>query len=595
MERKTVRILSALTIAVSVVAVLLSAKITPEEMDKVKSVGDETQADIFADSAVVDLDNTKTTEDMQTIEEAPPYGEERVWQNIAQGEEQIHVTADELQGNILGYSLLRYSPYPEDNMYYEKDMPYLVEEELVGRGIYISDYMCETEVFLGSLLKEVLADRGTVSDKNRPYFTEYALRQVEDTDWEALDADWDADLWTYDRYYSMHPLCGGGYQFSYYFYGDKEKTTGSETNLADIGLYVDRDGKICEIAITIDTVPVAENRIEIAILNNGLFEDDYIEPVIREGSPCREEMVWDFERHFDRFLNPDESYEQKNEGLLQSGNACSSAEAVADLFLHVMGNRGADVEKYEEQFAYYFSDFADTDWGVLEENWVADKAYDCFFIDRIAFSGYVGFQYYFYPDFAAMGVDEAMMVAIGCNVDCYDGMIGYNTVDIFPITEEACGEMRQKQEENKTLVVEKGTALAGEEKVNIPVMDRPVPYIPICAFDVDAVAAVHSGRKVLEELWGFTDTAQVGVYLGEKLLQDLANDQEESGWKGDGQYDCFRVNTNEAAGCLHLQYYFYPEKNGEAQTKARIMVVDVFLSEEGIEKMEVNEFCEGFL
>ncbi len=543
-------------------------------------------------------EKAEAAEDRQSTEEAVQSHEktERVWQNIEQGENKIYVTADELQGNILGYSLIRMPPVPENDMYYERDLPYLLDEELVGKGIYISDYLCETEVFLGNILKEVLTQRGKVSDENRPYFTEYALRQIEETEWETLDAEWKADLWMYDRYCLPYPLFGGGgYRFSYWFFGDEEKTAGDKINQAAVSLYVDNQGKICEMEITVDTVPKENNRIETAILDIGLLDDDiYGEPVIREGSPCREELVWDFERYFRRFMEPDEIYEQKNEGLLQSGNVGSSAEEVADIFLHVMGTRGADVEKYAEQFGFEtdFSDFAEADWDALEENWTAGEAYDCFFIDRIAYAGYVGFKYYFYPDFKAMGVDEAKMVVIGCNVSVEDGRIDYNTVDIFPITEKVCQEMKQKQEKEKTLIVEKGTALTGKEKVEIPVIDRPLQYIPISEFDVDAVAAAHSRRKEKGELWGFTDMAEVGAYLGEKFLQDFAEDQEEDGWKADGQYDCFHVSSNEAAGYLHLQYYFYPEKNGEKRTKAKIMVVDVFLSEEGIAKTEINELCE---
>ncbi len=498
----------------------------------------------------------------------------------------IHVTAEELQGNILGYSLLRYSPNPENAMYYERDMSYLVEEEFVGKGIYISDYMCETEVFLGSILKEVLADRGVVSGENRQYFTEYALGQLKEVEWETLDAQWSPDLWTYDRYYSAYPLSGGGgYQFSYYFFGNDEKTAKEEINQIALRLYVDVDGKICEMGTRINTVPTKDNRIEIGILENGLFDEGYSELVIWEGTPCMEKMKWDFERYFRRFMYNDEIYEQKNKGLLQSGNASSSAEELADIFLRVMKSRGADVEQYAGQFGFEkdFLNFAHTDWGALGENWTVSEGYDCFFTDRIQGSGYVGFQYYFYPDFQTMGVDEAMMVAIGCNVDCSEGKIDYNTVDIFPIMEETYEKIRKKQKEDRVLVVEEGMLQMGKDKVDVPVIDRELQYRPISEFDAATVAAMQSNRRVKEEFWGFTDTAEAAAYLREKFLQDFAEEQ----------YDCFHIKTNEVAECLHLQYYFYPERNGEEQIKSRIMVVDVFLSEQGIEKMEVNEFCEG--
>ena len=50
-------------------------------------------------------------------------------------------------------------------------------------------------------------------------------------------------------------------------------------------------------------------------------------------------------------------------------------------------------------------------------------------------------------NYTSMGVDEAMMVVIGCNVGCEEGRICYNTVDFFPITEEAYRKIRKKQAE----------------------------------------------------------------------------------------------------------------------------------------------------
>ncbi|MCI8988017.1 MAG: hypothetical protein HFI60_19290 [Lachnospiraceae bacterium] len=44
---------------------------------------------------------------------------------------------------------------------------------------------------------------------------------------------------------------------------------------------------------------------------------------------------------------------------------------------------------------------------------------------------------------------------------------------------------------------------------------------------------------------------------------------------------------NEVAGCLHLQYYFYSQTTDEGQS--RTLVMDVYLSEEGIEHMKINE------
>lgn len=544
---------------------------------------------------------------------------EDVSENVEQWSNRIYVTVDEMQGNILGYSLIRMPPNPE-NMYYEQDMPYLLDEDVIGKGIYVSDYMCETEVFLGNILKEALMGRGAVSTENKQYFTKYALQQLADTDWGLLDEEWEPDPYAYDREYCMNPVSGGsGYQFSYSFYPDKAKTAKEETNKVDITLYVDGDGKIREIDTIIDTVSTEENGMEKWVSMNGLFDDTYSEYVIKDGSPCKEEMVWDFERHFRRFMVPDEVYEQDNEGLLESGNICISAEKLADIFLHVMECSGTDVEAYAEWFQYNedFTDFADEDWKLLGNKWIAKEEYDCFFINKIYFFGYAGFRFYFYPDFKAMGADTANMVVIDCNVDIYEGMLCDTNIDIFPVTEEEYQEMKQNQAERRMPVIEKGTALLDNAKVAIPVIDRAVKYMPISEFDFDVAAMNRSRRNVKNEIWGFTDAAEVGDYLGQKFLQDfvednveegeiyaLAKDTEtihsvlytidrftEDGWKANRQYDCFYIKSNEAAECMHLQYYFYPERTGEEQAKCRTLVVDMYLSESGIESMEMNELC----
>lgn len=564
------------------------------------------------------MNETTLEEDTLPIEETELAHDPETVSDDEQWNNRIYVTADEIQGNILGYSLIRMPPNPE-NMYYEQDMPYLLDEDIVGKGIYVSDYICETEVFLGNILKEVLTSRGAVSTENRQYFTEYVLQQLADTDWESLDEEWEPDPYAYDREYCMEPVFGGsGNRFFYSFYPDKEKAATEETNKVDITLYVDGDGKIRDIKTSISMVPTEENRIEKWISMEGLFDDTYSEQVIRDGSPCKEEMVWDFERHFRRFMAPDEVYEQNNVGLLESGKVCASAEKLADIFLHVMESRGTDVEKYAEWFGYDkdFSDFADTDWKSLGEEWIAKEEYDCFFIDKIYFSGYVGFRFYFFPDFKTMGVDTANMVVIDCNVDVYEGMLCYTNIDIFPVTEEEYLAMKRNQAESRVPVVEKGTVLLEKTKVAIPVLDRPVMYMPISEFDPSAVAENHSRRKVKNEIWGFTDAAEAGDYLGKKFLQDFAEDNVEAGkiyelakdkedilsvlyaigrfmddgWKADKQYDCFYVKSNEAEGCMHLQYFFYPERVGEEQTKNRTLVVDMYLSESGIENMEMNSF-----
>ena len=74
-----------------------------------------------------------------------------------------------------------------------------------------------------------------------------------------------------------------------------------------------------------------------------------------------------------------------------------------------------------------------------------------------------------------------------------------------------------------------------------------------------------------------------GVHAALYAVDGFLND----GWKADRAYDCFLIKDNEVAGCLHLQYYFYPQTTDESQS--RTLVMDVYLSEEGIEHMKINE------
>ncbi|MCM1251970.1 MAG: hypothetical protein NC321_04050 [Clostridium sp.] len=172
-----------------------------------------------SDISVEKSEESPSIERKEIAQESETLGEES-----EQWKDRIYVTADGMWGNILGYSLLRMPPNPGNNMYYEQDMPYLLDEDMVGKGIYISDYMCETEVFLGNILNDVLTNRGAVSYENKQYFTEYALQQLANTNWESLNAEWEPDLYVYDRYYCMNPVSGsGGYQFFYSFYPNQEE------------------------------------------------------------------------------------------------------------------------------------------------------------------------------------------------------------------------------------------------------------------------------------------------------------------------------------------------------------------------------------
>ncbi len=232
---------------------------------------------------------------IESVKELP---KKEVWSD------KIYVTEQQPQGNILGYSLKRNQVL---NMWYEKDLPYLLDEVSVGRGIYISEYMCETEAFLGSILKDMLVRRGKVNSEQKQYFTDWALEQLALTGWDLLDEQWKPDLYAYDRNYKLHYILGkSNYSFSYVFYTDEKEKIPEEVNYVDIRCSVNPEGKIYEIKISINKVPAENSGMEKTVNMAGLFDAAIDENVICDGNIYSGKILLDFEKYFERFLYPDE-------------------------------------------------------------------------------------------------------------------------------------------------------------------------------------------------------------------------------------------------------------------------------------------------
>lgn len=537
-------------------------------------------------------------------------------------EEKIYVTGEQVQGNMLGYSLLR---TPQGDIYYEHDMPYLLDEAVVGRGIFVSEYVCETEVFLGGILRELLEGRGNISGESRVYFTEWALQQVDETDWELLEEGWVVDPYAYDRWYQLNDAFGGnGYDFVYIFYADKEKMMTGETDMVLISLSVNSAGQIYQIRIKIETVSAEKARMEAYVNRNGLFDYIYGEYVIQDGHAVNERMVWDFEKFWRRFMYPDETYEQCDRGLLISGNISASAESLGNVWISLLENSAEEINEELCGSEAELTDFADSleYWRRHDENWTAAENYDCLFMDYIYMSGRAGFRYCFYPDYEAMGVDVAKAVVIDCQIDITDGKLFDAEMKIFPMTREECQKAGESgKEEGRVRIVEKGNVLQENVKTAIPVPDRQLLPVPVSEVELTDISGDSYERKEKDSVWGFQDAGETADFLGQKFLKDIRDgdmrageismlcvDKDrmweffsraeqrfmEDGWEADDGYDCYYIRRNEVAGCMHLQYYFYPGRTDRTQESGRTMVVDVYLSERGIESMKVNEYREEF-
>lgn len=547
---------------------------------------------------------------IESVKELP---KKEVWSD------KIYVTEQQPQGNILGYSLKRNQVL---NMWYEKDLPYLLDEASVGRGIYISEYMCETEVFLGSILKDMLVRRGKVNSEQKQYFTDWALEQLALTGWDLLDEQWKPDLYAYDRNYKLHYILGeSNYSFSYVFYTDEKEKIPEEVNYVDIRCSVNPEGKIYEIKISINKVPAENSGMEKTVNMAGLFDAAIDEIVICDGNIYSGKILLDFEKYFERFLYPDEVYEQSYDGLLVSGDAALSAERIGKIFSDVLKTQGENTGQYADWFAYEssFSEFENNSWDWLEENWTANGEYDCVYIDNISM-GYVGFQYYFYPDYDMMNTDVAKAVTINCDVDVVTGKLTYTDIRLFPMTWQEYQTIKERNEKESwnIAVVERGQMMIGKENVVLPIPQNELYYMSIKEFNPRVYSKDNYVRKNKYELWGYSDLAEVAAYLGEVFLQDVENETIEKGslaklltekadssclysiaecaekWNIDKEYDCFYIRGNECAGSIHLKYYFYLQKINENYGNKNMMVIDLYVSDLGVEYIQVNNFQTNF-
>lgn len=85
---------------------------------------------------------------------------------------------------------------------------YLIEKTSIGKGVFLSEHLSETEVFIGQLLVKTVEDRGSIPEEKRQFFSDWAEEQLKQTNWEPLGEEWTADLYTYDRSYMLNYLYG---------------------------------------------------------------------------------------------------------------------------------------------------------------------------------------------------------------------------------------------------------------------------------------------------------------------------------------------------------------------------------------------------
>lgn len=435
---------------------------------------------------------------------------------------------------------------------------YLLEKDengksRAGKGVFLSEHLSKIEDFIGLLLTEVIEDRGVVLADRKQYFSDWAIEQLQETDWTLVE-DCAPGPYSYSSSYVLNTLFGGiGYEFFYSFYLD-------EAQAVRMNLLVDSNGLIRGINVDISAMGMDEAN---STYGRGGFRDEFQEAVIEEGIVYEGKIFLDY-------------------GLLAAGDAAASAKTIGEVLISVMEDNGLNAEDYRESFTDEdaYLEFRDMGWSRLGTGWRANPYYDCSYIDIFQESGCVGFLYYFYPDYGEMEAETAKAVVFRCSVNVSDGRLSRTEMDVYPMTEEEYFAARTWMG-NRVSLTETG------EQRHLPLSgSKDSKYIEI---------DYSPGKLLLDDLQaGNLENGSIREMLTDKdadWLREKAEKVDENtgtGWKVSEAYRCYYDYHNEQAGRIHYRYYFYWEKEGWELQK--VLVLEVWISPDGIEAMQDNWF-----
>ncbi len=533
--------------------------------------------------------------------------------------------------NVVGYTLWNYTMGNLSNYYLDPD--WVLPEELAGRGVYVSEHMCEVEAFLGGKLAALLTDRGAVREEDRQYYTEWATQQLSTADWSALDKGWEVDPFAYGREYCPASLAGTDfYSFQYHFYPKQECIVGDYTQTVSLTLLVDGNGQVCGITPRIHAKEVtgwARNGES----DVGLCNEHFRESIIGGESSKGKNMVLDFSSSYRGWR---EAYEPKGDT-----DTLKQAEKMAGICIDMLESRGEHAARYTDVFAYEseYEEFADLPWSRTEENWTADEEYNCEYVDHIYENCGIGFRYCFFPNYEKMETDRAQAFFATCDFWEDDkGIICYKVDCVaFQLSRE---KYLSREKTTKVQVVKDGKVCNAAENISLPVPQTAHPHVLLRykTFDKGEEAGI---RHEEARIWGCQNVAEFAGCLGDRIKEDMKKDikagyasrditstpkllwnsflectgegmdewevygykidgfrtnlkekGDASGWNPGNDYDCFYVKENERAGCIHLRYYFYPQKPeaGNENKREWVLVLDAYVSERGVEDLGVNSF-----
>ncbi len=328
----------------------------------------------------------------------------------------------------------------------ETTWDYLLEKDRVGRGVFISEHLAEIETYIGQILIEIIDKRGDIPVGRKQFFSDWALEQLSQINWEHIEKEWKVNPNIYDKFYTLNYIYGEvGYDFCYSFYPAEEENVSDKIQPVNMRIFVDGNGIICSVNV--------ETGIAGEINNVGTFHDEFQEIVIDEGIIYEGKIL----------------FEQDDcVGLLSSTDAALSAETVGEVIISVLEDGSKKTAAYRHLFINeaFFEKFKKQKWEQIGDGWKVNRYYDCYCTYIYQKDGYVEFLYYFYPDYAFMNEKEAQTATFKCTVGMTDGKIYDTSLRICPMKIEDYQAAREWKGEKITIV--KNGETAGGGNLSIP-------------------------------------------------------------------------------------------------------------------------------
>lgn len=473
---------------------------------------------------------------------------------------------------IREYSLQRNTKSKNDI----EEPEYLLEKDFVGKGVFQSEYVTETDAFIAGLLMEAIEQQGRIPEGISRYFSDQAIGQLQETDWTLLHESWAADSYFYDSYYTITWLFGNvGYDFTYSFFPDKG------TQAVNMRILIDPCGSIR----TVDA-DICERSGESGDLDTqGLFREEYVEKVIEEGLVYQRKYLWSS-------LDTEGTSGKDDSSFPASGDMALSGERLGEILITLLESRGEKTDEYRELFKdeNTFLQFQESGRSRLETDWKANRYYDCYFIDTFEETGCVEFLYNIYPDYEKMDTDQASAVTLRCSVDVHDGKLSGASMETCPMPMEEYHEARTWTGQRIVLMEKGGSGIIGYDTVTLPIPGEQGRERTPEELRTDIL-----GKRLIADLDAKAlENGEIKELLAEERaewLTDIADRMEEeleTGWKIREDYDCYYYIHDRRAERVHYRYYFYFDKQGMKTRKA--LALDLLISKDGIETMKEHWF-----